>query len=292
MEYGTGTLDDNTNPTSRPPEPSALAVQAFAYPMTQQDIRTITIDGAAWIHHADVCVALEHTNPSMAIRLVEDDDKHKFDMRSISAGGNALSFAEGVNTEAWFITEPGFYDLVIASKASGARAFKRWVTHEVLPAIRATGKYEVAEHRLPSSYAEALRELAAIVEECEAVKIALATAEPKADAWDVLASATGDYAVADAAKILSRDPVIKLGRNRLFTVLGELGWTYRQRCDNHWRVYQTAVDNGRMSEIPQSHYHPRTGELQLDPPQTRITTKGIADLRRILGGTEPLSIDR
>jgi prophage antirepressor-like protein len=210
-------------PTQRSGEPEIPAAQGFTYPLTQQNIRTITVDGMGWIHHSDVCAVLEHTNPSMAIRLVEDEDKHKFDMRDVSAGGAALNFAEGVNTEAWFITEPGFYDLVVASKASGARAFKRWVTHEVLPAIRATGKYEVAEHRLPSSYAEALRELATIVEECEAVKTALATAEPKADAWDVLASAKGDYSVREAANILNRDPDISTGQKRLFKLLRDLG---------------------------------------------------------------------
>lgn len=67
--------------------------------------------------------------PSVAIRLVEDDDRRKIDMRSIAAGQTALNSPRTGNAEAWFITEAGFYDLVFASKAKGAKAFKRWVTH-------------------------------------------------------------------------------------------------------------------------------------------------------------------
>lgn len=79
------------------------------------------------------------------------------------------------------------------------------------------------QHELPASYAQALRELAATVEECEAVKVALASAEPKADAWDVLASAKGDYSVREAANILNRDPDISTGQKRLFKLLRDMG---------------------------------------------------------------------
>ncbi|MEV1315291.1 phage antirepressor KilAC domain-containing protein [Micromonospora arborensis] len=119
----------------------------------------------------------------------------------------------------------------------------------------------------------------------------LATVAPKAQAWDTLASADGDFSVGDAAKILSRDPVIKLGQGRLFTVLHDLGWLYRQRGDQRWRAYQPPIEAGRLSELPSSHYHPRTGELVLDPPQVRVTAKGIAELHRHLGGSGVPQID-
>lgn len=137
---------------------------------------------------------------------------------------------------------------------------------------------------LPRSYAEALRELAATVEERDAAQQQLAIAAPKAEAWNTLASADGDFSVADAAKILSRDPQIQLGERRLFTLLREWGWIYRQGVDQRWRVYQQQVETGRLSEIPQSHYHPRNGELVLDPPQVRVTVKGIDEIRRRLTG--------
>ena len=67
---------------------------------------------------------------------------------------------------------------------------------------------------------------------------------------------------------------------------------FRARGDGHWRAYQTAVDAGRLMEAPQSHYHPRTGDLVLDPPQVRITPKGLADLHRRLGGTAPFVVEQ
>lgn len=100
---------------------------------------------------------------------------------------------------------------------------------------------------------------------------------PRADAWDELASADGDYEVADAAKILARGGV-ETGRQRLFGQLEELGWIYRG-AHGKWTAYQSAVDAGYLVEKPQSHHHPRTGELVLDPPQVRVTLRGIERLR-------------
>lgn len=138
------------------------------------------------------------------------------------------------------------------------------------------------------------RSLALMVIEAEDARLAAeakaAELEGPAQAWNHLASADGDYAVADAAKILSRDPSIKLGRDRLFGILHELDWVYRQRADNRYRAYQTAIEAGRLSELPSSHYHPRTGQLVLDPPQVRVTVKGMQELHRRLGGTQPLQL--
>lgn len=130
-------------------------------------------------------------------------------------------------------------------------------------------------------------------EEREQRQIAEARAaelEPRAHSWDVLASADGDLSVADAAKILSRDPGIHLGQQRLFTVLGELGWVFRQRADNRWRIRQVAIDRRWLAPLPSSHYHPRTGQLIADPPQVRVTAKGLLELHRRLGGTAPLQM--
>ncbi|MDG4791922.1 phage antirepressor KilAC domain-containing protein [Micromonospora sp. WMMD1102] len=119
----------------------------------------------------------------------------------------------------------------------------------------------------------------------------LAIAAPAADAWNTLAAADGDWSVADAAKVLSRDPAVRLGQGRLFTVLFQLGWTFRQKGDGRWRVYQDQINAGRMSELPSSHYHPRTGELVIDPPQVRVKAKGLAFLLQHLGGREPLQLN-
>ncbi|MEU6859630.1 phage antirepressor KilAC domain-containing protein [Glycomyces sp. NPDC046736] len=102
-----------------------------------------------------------------------------------------------------------------------------------------------------------------------------AALEPDANAWRTLAAAKGDYAVADAAKLLSRDERIEIGEIRLFAFLADQGWIYRDKGDGAWRAYQSAVAAGRMTERAQSHLHPRTGELILDPPQVRVTVAGV-----------------
>lgn len=139
-------------------------------------------------------------------------------------------------------------------------------------------------------HAEALRGWAAEIEAREAAEARAAELEPDAQAWQTLAAGDGDYSVGDAAKILSRDPAIKLGDRRLFAVLAEHGWAYRQRGDGRWRAAQIAVEAQRLSEIPSSHYHPRTGVLILDAPQVRVTMKGLRDLHHKLGGTAPLRL--
>ena len=112
----------------------------------------------------------------------------------------------------------------------------------------------------------------------------IAELEPRAEAWDELASADGDYEVADAAKILARAGV-ETGRQRLFGQLHDIGWIYRGP-QSKWKARQTAVDAGYLAEKPMSHHHPRMGELVLDPPQVRVTVRGIERLRVRLGSID------
>ena len=118
----------------------------------------------------------------------------------------------------------------------------------------------------------------------QALESHVAELTPRAEAWDELASAEGDYAVADAAKILARAGV-KTGRKRLFDQLHAAGWVYRGR-DGKWRAYAGAVDAGYLTEKPQSHHHPRTGDVVLDAPQVRVTVRGLERLRIRLGAIE------
>lgn len=143
---------------------------------------------------------------------------------------------------------------------------------------------------LPQDYEEALVALIGQVREAKVLSARVAELEPAAQSWSTLAEAVGDFAVADAAKILSRDPAIRLGRNRLFTLLDDLRWTYRQQVDGRPRAMQAAIETGRLSELPSSHYHPRTGELVLDPPQVRVTVKGLHELHKRLGGLVPVQV--
>lgn len=110
--------------------------------------------------------------------------------------------------------------------------------------------------------------------------------EAPASAWKHLASAEGDYEVGDAAKVLSRDPNINIGRGRLFSFMAAEGWIYRNRSTGRWKAYQTQVDNGRLNEkFGKPFLHEPTGEMRLGDPTIRIAPKGMAELHKRLGGT-------
>jgi prophage antirepressor-like protein len=238
------------------------------------EIRTVVIEGQPWFVAADVCAVLGIGNPRQAVSYLDEDEK-----------GVTTNDTPGGPQQMATINEPGLYSLILRSRKPEAKAFKRWITHEVIPAIRKTGRYDAAP-AIPQTYAEALQLAADQARQIEAQSAALAEAAPKVEAWDHLASADGDYAVADAAKILSRHPLIKVGRDRLFALMAREGWIYRRQLDNRWTVYQRAVDTGWLTELASSHYHPRTGELVLDPPQVRVRPKGLAELQKRLTGTQ------
>lgn len=127
------------------------------------------------------------------------------------------------------------------------------------------------------------------------VRVVQVDGEPWFVAADVCA-VLGYDRVANALRIADSDdlgthfvdPVIQLGSRRLFTLLADLDWIYRR--GDHWEPYQRHVEAGRLSIRAQSHYHPRTGELVLDPPQVRITVKGLHQLHRHLGGSRLLRL--
>lgn len=95
-------------------------------------IRMVLIDNEPWFVAADVCKILEHTNPTIAMNSLEDYEKAKLNLG-----------LKGGNTNV--ISESGFYALVLRSRKPIAKPFRLWVTTEVLPTIRKTGKYEMTK---------------------------------------------------------------------------------------------------------------------------------------------------
>lgn len=99
-------------------------------------IRTLLIDDAPWAVGKDIATALGYVNPQKAIRdHVDDEDRTVND--SFTVNGTAPVI----------INESGMYSLILSSKLPAAKQFKRWVTNEVLPAIRKNGYYSVTGER-------------------------------------------------------------------------------------------------------------------------------------------------
>ena len=103
-------------------------------------VRTIEIDGTPWLVGKDVAVALGYKNPGKAIIAHVDEEDKRLEMlpqETDSQNGNASPASKTA-----LINESGLYSLILSSKMPKAKAFKRWVTSEVLPAIRKNGAYE------------------------------------------------------------------------------------------------------------------------------------------------------
>jgi anti-repressor protein len=100
---------------------------------------------------ADVCRAVELANPSSVKGRLDKEDVQLIDL-------HALNITEGIkvgNPMATFVTESGFYDVILYSKSTKVKPFRKWITSEVLPSIRKTGKYETT-FSVPKSFSEAL----------------------------------------------------------------------------------------------------------------------------------------
>lgn len=104
-----------------------------------KQIRTVIRGGEPWFVAKDICVILEHSNPSKAIKdLVDEDDL---------TTGYPIVDSLGRTQNATLVNESGLYSLILGSRKQEAKKFKRWITNEVLPAIRKTGGY-VADDEL------------------------------------------------------------------------------------------------------------------------------------------------
>lgn len=154
-------------------------------------------DGAPWFRAGDVCAALGLDNTREAMARLRDSEKTKKIQPSVSLTGIAPQ------PEAWFVSEPGVYRLVLRSNKPEAERFQDWIVRDVLPEIRRTGAYQPAPETREQLVARALVATQAIIAEKDA---RLAIAEPKAAALDQLADCEGLMGLMAAAKQIGAHP--------------------------------------------------------------------------------------
>lgn len=105
-------------------------LQIFENPNSGTQIRTELINSQPWFAAKDVCKSLDIKDTEVSLRKLDDDEKL---MRKV--------YASGQNRQMWFVNESGLYNLIFRSNKAEARAFRKWVTSEVLPALRRSGTY-------------------------------------------------------------------------------------------------------------------------------------------------------
>jgi prophage antirepressor-like protein len=103
------------------------------------DFTTIEIDGEPWFIAADVCAMLDIKNVSDAVSTLDDDEK----LVSVIP-------RSGQNRPTLLINESGLYNLIFRSKKPSAKEFRKWVTKEVIPAIRKTGSFGINRLETPN----------------------------------------------------------------------------------------------------------------------------------------------
>lgn len=97
------------------------------------EVRTLNIENEPWFVAADVCKALDIINSRDAVARLDDDER------------NTVVLTDGIpgNPNKTVVNEPGLYALVLGSRKPEAKAFKRWITHDVIPSIRKNGEYKI-----------------------------------------------------------------------------------------------------------------------------------------------------
>lgn len=256
---------------------TTTAVIPFTY--GDAPVRTVVIDGEPWFVLADLCAVLDLANVGNVADRLDEVNIRRTDVEN----------TRGQMRQTIIVSEPGMYEVVIRSDKPEAAVFRRWITGTVLPEIRRTGSFN-ATPAMPAG-----KELLALaVLEAQSIITAkdeqIALLAAPARSWTLLADAAGDFSVAEAAKILSRDPAIATGRDRLFQFMADRKWIFKSRNSRGgWEAYQTAVDTSRLAERPAKPFlNSKTGAYELPAPTIRISAKGIGKLHELLGGTDPI----
>ena len=111
--------------------------QAFTFNASNQQVRTVTIDGEPYFVAADVCSCLQLSNNRQAVATLDDDEKRVSVVMTPLGGPQSMTV----------LNESGLYNLIFQSRKPEAKAFRKWVTSEVLPALRKTGEYRLPQRR-------------------------------------------------------------------------------------------------------------------------------------------------
>ena len=225
------------------------------------EIRTVDIGGEPWFVGKDVAEVLGYSNPRKAIGdHIDDEDK-----------GVTKCDTLGGSQELTVINESGLYSLILSSKLPTAKAFKRWVTSEVLPAIRKHGLYATEE--LIANLDLAIEALKALKEEREARKaleVENTAMRPKALFADAVSASHTSILVGDLAKLL-RQNGIDIGANRLFEKLREKGFLMKSGSSKNMPT-QASMDRG-LFEIKEGSYINSSG-ANVVTKTTKVTGKG------------------
>lgn len=235
-------------------------LQLFQFEDNQ--IRTVSSNGIIWFSAPDVTNALKLTNTTVALKSLDGDEVTKFNLGGLSGETN-------------FISEPGLYKLIGASRKPAAKRFNRWVTHEVLPSIRKHGAYMTPETIEKAIYnPDFIINLATQLKDEQAKTAALTadneTMKPKALFADAVATSHTSILIGDLAKLIRQNGV-DIGQNRLFAWLRDHGYLI-SKGDRRNMPTQRAMDL-ELFDIKERTFQNPDGSVRITKT-TKVTGKG------------------
>ena len=185
-------------------------------------VRTVSVDNEPWFFAKDVCDALSVATNHVRESLDEDEVSN---LRTTEIGPEFGGKAPLI------VSEAGLYSLILKSRKPEAKAFQRWITHEVIPAIRKTGGYQV-----PQSPAEQMARGILAAQKLLAERDAtiakqneqIAVLTPKGIFADAVSVSKTDILIGDLAKLIKQNGH-DIGQKRLFAWLREKGYLVKRK---------------------------------------------------------------
>ena len=230
------------------------------------EVRTILKDGEPLFVAADVCRALDVGNPTQALTRLDADEKNTLILNDGNRG----------NPNVTAVTESGLYSLVLGSRKPEAKAFKRWITHDVIPSIRKTGGYVGNERTFVNTYlpfaddtTKALfgQTLSALRQANEKIE----DDKPKVIFSDAVSASKTSILVGDLAKLVRQNGV-EIGQKRLFAWLRENGYLIRRNGADYNMPTQRSMEMGLL-EIKETAIVHSDGHTTISKTP-KITGKG------------------
>ena len=206
-------------------------------------VRAVTLEGEPWFVAADVCRALGLGNSRQTLSYLDDDEK-----------GVITSDTLGGKQEMSTINEPGLYSLILRSRKPEAKAFKRWIIHEVIPEIRKTGGYIAGQETmdddqlLANALMVAQRKIAERNKQLEAANEKIKADAPKVLFAETVQKAEGDILVRQLARLMNQRGY-DIGERRLYEILRRDGWVIKANAKDQNAPTQKSVDMGLMRVI-------------------------------------------
>ena len=238
------------------------SMQIFRY--NEKEVRTMEKEDGVWWVLKDVCDVLNIAQPTRVAERLDDDEKGVSEIHT--PGGKQTMIV---------INESGLYNVIMRSDKKEAKAFKRWVTHDVLPAIRKHGGYltpEKVEEALLNP--DTIIQLATSLKEERAARMLaekkIEEDKPKVLFADSVVASKSSILVGELAKLLKQNGV-NMGQNRLFIWLRDNKYLC-SRGENYNLPTQYSMERG-LFEIKKSTYNQPDGTVRVTKT-VKVTGRG------------------